>query len=198
MMEDNNAFFNKMAPFYDYLAIVLQPFRLGVVDLVGTKQKVLDVACGTGAVGRMLAKKGNDVVGVDSSHDMVEIGRKKAGKNPMFVVSDSSKMPFRKRTFDVSLITFAFHHMPREVILGTLDEMRRVTKKGGKIIIADVEKPSTLVSKLIINIPRIYESIHYVPFYSKGPNYFLNKAGLKIIKEEKKFFGSVKIIVCEN
>src|SRR5690606_9221533 len=60
-----------------------------------TPQRVLDCACGTGNVTYELARRGFDVVGVDLSHDMIEIARRKstlAGPSPRFFQSDLTEM----------------------------------------------------------------------------------------------------------
>lgn len=52
---------------------------------------ILDLACGTGNISFELAKSGFDVIGVDSSEDMLSIAAQKAGtccQNPVFICQD--------------------------------------------------------------------------------------------------------------
>ncbi|MCC7493143.1 MAG: class I SAM-dependent methyltransferase [Fimbriimonadaceae bacterium] len=89
--------FEVLAPFYDqvmarvpyaewadYLELLLRHWR-------GERGDVLDLACGTGAVGLELARRGSRVVGVDLSRAMLREGRRKAlaaGLDMRFVQQD--------------------------------------------------------------------------------------------------------------
>ncbi|MBM4420955.1 MAG: class I SAM-dependent methyltransferase [Chloroflexi bacterium] len=64
-----------------------------------TPRSVLDAGCGTGRVGRELARRGVDVVGVDLDPDMLVTARRKAPAVP-WVVADLAELELG-RTFDL-------------------------------------------------------------------------------------------------
>jgi len=96
---------------------------------------VLDVGCGTGT---MLSKlSGESVkVGLDISPKMIAKAKEKLGTNCYLCAGDSETLPFRDESFDVILSSLSFHHYenPEAVVA----EIRRVIRKGGRLLICDV------------------------------------------------------------
>jgi demethylmenaquinone methyltransferase/2-methoxy-6-polyprenyl-1,4-benzoquinol methylase/phosphoethanolamine N-methyltransferase len=105
-------------------------------------QKVLDVGCGTGAQtlpAAAVAGPGN-VSGIDASPDMIEIARRKAKKRRLdvdFRVAPMEDLPFENNQFDLALSGFMLHHLPDDVKLQGLQEVRRVLKPGGQFVAVD-------------------------------------------------------------
>ena len=107
------------------------------------KIKVLDCACGTGRMIYPIFSCGSNkngvlqqirYTGLDSSETMLN-SIKQEGYNIELVHGDAEHLPFEDNTFDV---VFTFHllwHLPKEVQLNIIREMKRVCKKGGRIII---------------------------------------------------------------
>ncbi|QKJ23196.1 class I SAM-dependent methyltransferase [Poseidonibacter lekithochrous] len=102
--------------------------------------KVLDIACGTGIVTCEFAKHAKEVIGLDITEGMLNQARKlqkeKELNNINFRNSNVEVLPFEDNSFDIVFTRYSFHHF-----LDTqkvFDEMLRVCKKDGKIIIVDV------------------------------------------------------------
>ncbi len=87
-------------------------------------KSVLEIGVGTGRYAVPLQKSGIDVVGVDISHKMVELGLGKGLKN--VILADGARLPFTPRAFDLSTSNHMLHLVPdwREILL----EMARVTR----------------------------------------------------------------------
>jgi SAM-dependent methyltransferase len=87
-------------------------------------KKVLEVGVGTGRYAVPLQKSGLDVIGVDISHKMVELGLGKGLRN--VVLADGARLPFTPQAFDVSTSNHVLHLIPdwRDVLL----EVARVTR----------------------------------------------------------------------
>ena len=107
---------------------------------------VLDIACGTGDFTIEIAKavvNGSEVIGVDISEGMMEIGKKKimkAGVAAEMSVADCEALPYDNNTFDRISVGFGvrnFEHLE----LG-LSEMFRVLKPDGKLVILELSLPS--------------------------------------------------------
>ncbi|HET6384250.1 MAG TPA: class I SAM-dependent methyltransferase [Armatimonadota bacterium] len=89
--------FTEIAPYYDELMKDV-PYRfwaryvLTVADRFDCKPtRILDLACGTGAVTMLLAEQGFEMAGVDGSAEMLAIAREKAaasGRNISFIHAD--------------------------------------------------------------------------------------------------------------
>jgi len=103
---------------------------------LGPGTRLLDVACGTGIVGRGAAKivgsKGR-VVGLDSDSGMITVARRKA-RQLEWKVGRAGSVPEPDQSFDVVSCQFGlmFFSDPREA----LAEMARVLVPGGKLVLA--------------------------------------------------------------
>ena len=99
--------------------------------------RVLDVPCGTGRVTKWLLDAGYKVVGADISDAMMKHAKAKLDGNPNlegFCQADAAAMPFADGQFDaITSIRFS-NHVPPDVRLRILAEMRRVSR--GPIIIS--------------------------------------------------------------
>jgi trans-aconitate methyltransferase len=102
-----------------------------VVELLNPQpaERILDLACGDGALTEKIIAKGADVVGVDGSSDMVAAARKR-GIDAR--VADSYQLDFGPE-FDAVFSNAALHWMKRDpdtVIQG----VRRALKPGGRFV----------------------------------------------------------------
>lgn len=102
---------------------------------------ILDVGCGNGV---MLSKmnENNTLHGVDLSKAMIDVAKKKLKDKAELIVGDAEFLLWEDNYFDTILCTFSFHHYPRPKKV--LDEMYRVLKQGGRIILADPWLPTPL------------------------------------------------------
>jgi len=99
-------------------------------------EKILDVGCGTGNYTIEFAKRGADVVGADSSKDMLDFARQKAKEERVkagFQIADALNLPFTDQSFDliVSNGLLCFLGEPEKALM----EMNRVLKPGGRLIV---------------------------------------------------------------
>lgn len=97
-------------------------------------QRVLDVCCGQGVLGRHLAEAGMEVVGIDASPSLIEAARARAGHRERYVVGDA-------RTLDAVLPGQRFDHAAVVLAIQDLDPiepvfagLRALVKPGGRIV----------------------------------------------------------------
>jgi SAM-dependent methyltransferase len=95
----------------------------------------LDSGCGTGALAFALAPSVAEVVGVDAREDYLEAARAAAPENVRFEVGDATALPFRYAQFDIAGCVRVLHHIRRPEL--AVSELARVTKPGGRILVAD-------------------------------------------------------------
>jgi demethylmenaquinone methyltransferase/2-methoxy-6-polyprenyl-1,4-benzoquinol methylase len=71
--------FERLAPYYDLIALPLFGVRERVADLITSDVglKVLDVATGTGAQALAFARRGHTVVGIELSEAMIRVADRK-------------------------------------------------------------------------------------------------------------------------
>ena len=200
--EDVISAFDKWAWLYNLEKYFLFPLRRKAAKFLGLSRgaKVLDVATGTGAQAYELAREGYDVIGVDLSLGMLAKAKRKPGRGLKleFLQGDATRLPFPNDSFEASTISLALHDMNFEVEIGTLNEMRRVTKVGGIILVVDYSEPSMgTVSRMFHEFVKLYESPNYLPFIQLGLAKLLEKVGLGVqIKTD--FFGLAQILRVVN
>lgn len=119
----------------------------------------LDVCTGTGMLALELAKlvyPGGRVYAIDFSKGMLSRALSIARGTPyvgviQFVNGDALNLPFEDDVFDC--VTSAFCMRNVEDIKRTISEMARVAKRGGRVVILDLSKPS---NKLFRRLGDIY------------------------------------------
>lgn len=105
--------------------------------------KTLDFGCGNGRLIEILGGKNIEYVGVDVSQELLNLAEKKYGgkegfKSIQFLKIDGSakETGFPKDFFDTVYSIAVFHHLPGDGLrINRAEELYRVTKKGGYIII---------------------------------------------------------------
>jgi ubiquinone/menaquinone biosynthesis C-methylase UbiE len=100
--------------------------------------RVLDVACGTGNLAVIAAQRGCVVSGIDIAANLVAQARSRAiaaGVSIGFEEADAEALPFSDDTFDLSVSMFGVMFTPQPAV--ATDELRRVTKPGGQIALAN-------------------------------------------------------------
>jgi SAM-dependent methyltransferase len=99
---------------------------------VAPGERVLDVACGTGNAALLAAERGADAVGLDFEPALLAVARSRG--EARFVEGDAAALPFEDAFFDATLSVFGVMYAPdQERAAG---ELSRVTKPGGRIVLA--------------------------------------------------------------
>jgi ubiquinone/menaquinone biosynthesis C-methylase UbiE len=98
-------------------------------------ERSLDSGCGAGALAFALAPLVGSVVGIDTSEELVAAGREHAPANCELLVGDATALPFPFGAFDLTGCTRVLHHVRRPELV--VAELARVTKPGGRILVAD-------------------------------------------------------------
>ena len=144
--------FDALAGRYDLMNDVLSAgqvrlWRKTVQRIVAAKpgDRVLDLAAGTGTSSRSFAESGADTVACDFSFGMLHTGQVRLlSADPKqaqtrgtvsFVAGDALRLPFKDDSFDVVTISFGLRNVQRT--RDALEEMRRVTRPGGRLVVCE-------------------------------------------------------------
>ena len=120
--------------------------------------EILDVGCGTGVFTESFVKAGLKVTGIDESEKMLDKASKKTILSGVqFIKCDISEFPFKTGSFTRVISTFVieFLEKPKKVI----DEMFRVLKPGGVLVIATLNSKGSWV--LTRSGMGIYDKAHF-------------------------------------
>ncbi len=144
--------FNNIAPKYDLLNHSLSMgidilWRKKAVKILrkSNPKKVLDIACGTGDFAiEDLNSGANEVVGLDISEGMVQVGIEKIKNKGLsdkvsLRVGDSENIDFPDNTFDGITVGFGVRNF--ENLEKGLSEMHRVLVPDGNLIVLEFSKP---------------------------------------------------------
>ena len=126
--------FTKIKGHYDSIDTIIS------ISEVSQNSTVLDIACGTGIVTCEFAKYAKNVIGLDITQDMltqaIKIQEEKELTNIKFDLGNVESLPYESNSFDIVFTRYSFHHFldTKKVF----EEMIRVCKPNGKIIVVDV------------------------------------------------------------
>ena len=145
--------FDRIAKVYDLLNTVMTAGlhhrwreRAADLALLGPGSRVLDVATGTGDLAIELARRvapGGEVVGSDFSEAMLARARTKpkpAGAELRFEWGDALELPFADGTFDAATVGFGARNFS-DLARG-LEEMARVVRPGGRVVVLEFTSPT--------------------------------------------------------
>ncbi len=199
----NERLFEKLVGIYDFVAVLLISVRNRISEILERNQsaKLLDVACGTGTQAIALASKGFEVTGLDLSEAMLRRANSKAvdAPNLHFLVGDATRMSFPDESFDATIISFALHDMPANIRTSVLQEMKRVTKHGGKILVADYAAPiDGLLPQVGRQVSNLFESKYFESFMDVGLNHYLKEAALTTRQSEVLMMGIAQLVICDK
>jgi ubiquinone/menaquinone biosynthesis C-methylase UbiE len=123
---------------------------------------VLDVAGGTGQLGRHLARSAAFAVIVDLTAEMLQTGARSArgagDRNVVFVEGDATCLPFASEQFDVVVSRFALHHVDDVAAAGR--EMARVCRPGGAVAVIDLVAQDGAVGTRHNELERLRDPSH--------------------------------------
>lgn len=138
------------------IAVMMRQSGEAIVKSLGLKPplRVLDLGCGDGTTAVPLARLGADVVGIDIAANLVAAGNKRAAAggltNLTFQEGDACDLQgVKDNSFDLTLSVFGAMFAPKP--FDVAKEMVRVTKPGGRIVMANwiPNDPTSFVSQLL-------------------------------------------------
>ncbi len=144
---------------------------------------VLDVGCGTGYMLLLLSKKitTGRIVGVDLSSAMIAQAIQKINNYPNIELrqAEVEKIPYANNSFNYIFSTEAFHHFPEPE--KALQEMKRVLKEEGKIIIADINIPPLFLTNRLFKLEPGFVRV----YTQKESSLMARKNNLRIVQRKR-------------
>lgn len=153
-------------------------------------KKVLDLGCAEARHLRFLREMQLQCYGVDIDPMIIRSNKKnKNNKNIIFKVGENKKIPFEDNYFDILVSWNSCYYMGSkdDKFERHRDEILRVLKKGGKIILS-IPKPSCFIFKNSVKISKKYVLIKNDYFKGRNGLIFRKFSSLnEILKEFKGF-----------
>ncbi len=185
----------RWASFYDAAVNIMtlgqaRRLRSLTVDqaLLKPGESVLDVGCGTGAVtipAKMKVGSKGRAAGIDPAPEMIAVARQKAkqaGLDIDFRVGVIESLPFSDATFDVVTSSLMMHHLTDRLRVKGLAEIWRTLKPGGRILIADMRRPTgSAFSRFFTSV--VFHHGHVVEFGLQDLPGLLKEAGFVEVEQ---------------
>ena len=123
---------------------------------------VLDVACGAAHAAEQAAPHVRQVVGLDLTRALLELGADRlrdAGiTNVLLQEGSAAELPFLDASFDLVACRAALHHVPDPGVV--VAEMARVCRPGGRVVAVDMVAPSAEVREAFDALHRRIDPSH--------------------------------------
>ena len=157
---------HSLTKWYDFTVSLLgfgHRFKKRVIKHLSLKpdETVLDIGCGPGMLLKILKDQWPSVkaIGIDPDQQSLGLARNrlKAHQVQLFQAFAES-LPLPDSSVDVCVSTLVFHHIPNEIKLSAIQEMKRVLKPGGRTLIIDFGPTKNFYIRAILS----YENKEYL------------------------------------
>ncbi|MEQ1897919.1 MAG: ubiquinone/menaquinone biosynthesis methyltransferase [Vicinamibacterales bacterium] len=115
--------------------------QLVTLAALGPRDRVLDLACGTGDLAYLTLPRVERVVGLDLTHRMLVLARQKvpSARRVRFLTGDMTALPFPDAAFTVITTGYGLRNVPDLPL--AIAEARRVLVPGGRLLSLDFNRP---------------------------------------------------------
>jgi SAM-dependent methyltransferase len=151
---------------------------------VGQGSRFLDAGCGGGGATVIAAQRGAFVSGLDASEALIAIARERVPQGD-FRAGDLESLPFKNGAFDTVIASNSMQYSANPI--NSLQELRRVCKPGGYIIVSTWGAPEYCEERIVFKAIRDAQSLPPTgdgPFALSAPGMLeslIEQAGLKVI-----------------
>ena len=152
-------------------------------------KKLVDVACGTGDIGKIFLEKTNEkstVTSVDPNKKMINQGKNKLlkYKNIEWITAPAEKLPLNDNSFDYYTISFGLRNTKN--LDRALSEAYRVLKPGGRYLCLEFSKiQNTNLNLIYKNYSKLIPLIGKFIVGEKKPYEYLVKSIEEFINQEE-------------
>ena len=153
------------------------------------KQKLIDVACGTGDIAKLFLKhvsKSSHLTCVDPNKGMIKKGKEKLSEfnNINWIIAPAEKLPVTNNTFDFYTISFGLRNT--KDLNKSLSEAYRVLKPGGRFLCLEFSKIQNTTLEIIYrNYSRIIPTIGEIIVGQKQPYEYLVESIEKFVTQDE-------------
>ena len=141
-----NQVYNKYDLMNDFMSMgVHRYWKKSLINMMSPRKsrKLIDVACGTGDVGKLFldsTNKDSEITCVDPNKGMISKGKQKLSnyRNIKWIKSPAEKLPIADNSFDYYTISFGLRNTKN--LNKALSEAYRVLKPGGRYLCLEFSK----------------------------------------------------------
>lgn len=128
----------------DYIELLFHWHRYNIAANLVRGKVALDLACGDGLGTYFISQFARNITGMDIDEGVIERARKNYIRdNLKYLVGPAFEIPCRSAFFDVVISFETIEHMDGKAQIKFLNEIKRVLKPGGLVIISTPDKHRT-------------------------------------------------------
>lgn len=193
---------------------VFEPINKGL-RLIGLRMflpkkgmSILDVGCGTGSFLEFYLRYTRQLYGIDTSPAMMDIARQRLGQEAELHLGSAAEMPYPGNHFDLIVSMLVLHEMDQPIRLAVLEEMKRVLKPDGKILLIDFDpgpleffdgwrtKAIILLSEIAAGRQHFKNYRHFMAI--NGLDHLTKASGLTEVKQRIVGGGPLKLVLLQK
>ncbi len=187
-----NQVFNKYDLMNDFMSMgVHRYWKKSLINMMNPrdKRKLIDVACGTGDIGKLFLDSINkeaEITCIDPNKGMIGQGKQKLSnyKNIKWVISPAEKLPIADNSFDYYTISFGLRNTKN--LNKALSEAYRVLKPGGRYLCLEFSKiQNTNLDFIYKNYSKLIPIIGQFVVGEKEPYEYLIKSIEQFINQDE-------------
>lgn len=162
------------------------------------REKILDIGCGIGSFEERLAKL--NIIGLDSSEEMLEEARKRSDKK--FVFGNAENLDFPERSFDCVFMVTTLEFL--ESYKKAVNEVVRVLELGGKFVTMMLNPESEYFKSHMHKADSYFRKIKHAnlkeiegyisKFFAVTGEYFLGIRGQEVFDTRDKNLAALYVI----
>ncbi|MDC3135575.1 bifunctional demethylmenaquinone methyltransferase/2-methoxy-6-polyprenyl-1,4-benzoquinol methylase UbiE [Candidatus Pelagibacter sp.] len=188
--------FNRVYDKYDLMNDLMslgihRIWKKNLINMMNPSQKnnLIDVACGTGDLGKLFLDNTNINLGitcVDPNKGMINKGKSKLRKykNINWIIASAEKLPIQNNTFDYYTISFGLRNTNN--ISKALSEAYRVLKPGGRFLCLEFSKiQNSNLNFIYKNYSKLIPVIGKIVAKEKEPYEYLVKSIENFLNQEE-------------
>jgi ubiquinone/menaquinone biosynthesis C-methylase UbiE len=167
-------------------------------------EDVLDICCSNGKGTLILAEEfpRGTIAGLDLNPDMIYFANQNTKQYPniRFHIGNCAKIPFPNNQFHIVTAWLALHEIPNDLVGTVVNEIKRVIKKDGYLLVFDLVLPKKMnfFKRLIFNVFRLFEDESATRYMSINQGAYIEKFGFKLIKRWDSLVGFINILLLKE
>jgi demethylmenaquinone methyltransferase/2-methoxy-6-polyprenyl-1,4-benzoquinol methylase len=147
--------FATIAERYDFITVALsygrdRRWKQRVAELASVRagETAVDLACGTGDIGLLMVDRGARVLGLDLTHAMLVLARRKDTADRLRLIqADMTHLPLADAAADVVTAGYGLRNVP--TLDAALQEICRVLRPGGRFVALDFNRPANRIVRAL-------------------------------------------------
>jgi ubiquinone/menaquinone biosynthesis C-methylase UbiE len=171
----------------------LGDLRAQTLSLLPPNSRILEIGAGTG-LNFFFYPPGSSGAATEKSSEMLRFAREKPRPSQVSLVQNcAEELPFNNSSFDVAFATLVFCSV--ESPARAFEELRRVVKRGGTVILLEHVRPGGLLGPLF-DLLNFMISPLFEDHFNRRTAETAHAAGLEIVDVRKHAWGIVNLITC--